>query len=87
MCIAGAVTFTPEAFDSQRMEPVGILLGRITTLGKRHQGANGRGLTTRIDAPFHPTSGDRFDNSNAIAKAIGWAFSWLEILLQNFLIP
>ena len=37
--------------------------------------------------PFHPISGDRFDNSNAIAKAIGWAFFWLEILLQNFLIP
>ena len=47
----------------------------------------GIGLTTPIDAPFHPISGDRFDNSNAIAKAIGWPFSWLEILLQNFLIP
>ena len=40
-----------------------------------------------LNAPFHPISGDRFDNSNAIAKAIGWALSWLEILLQNFLIP
>jgi hypothetical protein len=84
--IAGAVTFTPEGFDSQRMERVGISLVRITTL-ETPSIDNGTGLATRIDAPFHPIGGDRFDNSNAIAKAIGWALSWLEILLQNFLIP